>query len=137
VYHGDWHVQTYPSLAITIPELLWTVCANVAVSLPYRVGNFELTALRRQKSAYRSGLFNLGVPFSVNLRTADFYMRPQAPQTQASIGSFEGHLSRDFGCGAWVSAGRQFLLGWRDDFRRHRQFIRCQPSENRSTKLPR
>src|SRR5215472_12207223 len=42
--------------------------ANVTASLPYGVGNFEAAALGRQRSAYLSGLFDLGVRFSVNLR---------------------------------------------------------------------
>jgi len=42
--------------------------ANINVSLPYGIGNFEAAALGKQRSAYRSGLFELGVRFSVNLK---------------------------------------------------------------------
>jgi len=42
--------------------------ANITASLPYGVGNFEAAALGRQRSAYRSGLFDLGVRISVNLK---------------------------------------------------------------------
>src|SRR5215831_12339468 len=42
--------------------------ANIVVSQPYGVGNFKTAALGRQKSAYRSGLFDLGFRFSVNLK---------------------------------------------------------------------
>jgi hypothetical protein len=41
--------------------------ANIAASLPYGVGTFEAAALGRQISAYRSGLLDLGVRFTVNL----------------------------------------------------------------------
>jgi hypothetical protein len=159
--------------------------ANVTASLPYGVGNFEAAALGRQKSAYLSGLFDLGVRFSVNLRggpamapeqfsrwkqktilgvsirmiaptgqysptnllnwginrwafkpefgysrrwknwvldgyagawlyttnSADFHIPRPAPQTEEPIGSFEGHLSRDFGRGTWVSLDSNFWWG--------------------------
>ena len=42
--------------------------ANITASLPYGVGNFEAAALGKQGSAYRSGLFDLGVRLSVNLK---------------------------------------------------------------------
>ena len=41
--------------------------ANITASLPYGVGNFEAAALGKQKSAYRSGLLDLGFRFSINL----------------------------------------------------------------------
>jgi hypothetical protein len=159
--------------------------ANVTASLPYGVGNFEAAGLVRQKSAYLSGLFDLGVRFSVNLRggpamtpeqfsrwkqktilgvsirviaptgqysptnllnwginrwafkpefgysrrwknwvldgyagawfyttnLADFHIPRPAPQTEEPIGSFEGHLSRDFGRGTWVSLDSNFWWG--------------------------
>ena len=42
--------------------------ANVTASLPYGVGTFEAAALGKNASAYRSGLLDLGVRFSVNLK---------------------------------------------------------------------
>lgn len=159
--------------------------ANVTASLPYGVGNFEASALERERSAYRSGLFDLGLRFSVNLKggpamevnqfskwkqktilgaslrviaptgqysstslinwginrwafkpefgysrrwgnwvldgyggvwfyttnPADFRISGPEPQTQEPIGSFEGHLSRDFGRGTWVSLDGNFWWG--------------------------
>jgi hypothetical protein len=162
--------------------------ANITASLPYGVGNFEAAALGKQKSAYRSGLLDLGFRFSVNLKGAPamqadefakwkqktilgasirviaptgqytstrlvnwginrwafkpelgysrrwgdwvldgyggawFYttnpadfnisnMSSPAPQTEEPIGSFEGHLSRDFGRGTWVSLDGNFWWG--------------------------
>ena len=159
--------------------------ANVTASLPYGVGNFEAAALGRQKSAYLSGLFDLGFRFSVNVKggpamplgqfskwkqktilgvsirviaptgqysptnllnwginrwafkpefgysrrwnnwlldgyagawfyttnSADFHIPRPAPQTEEPIGSFEGHLSRDFGRGTWVSVDGNFWWG--------------------------
>lgn len=159
--------------------------ANVIASLPYGVGNFQAAALGRQKSAYRSGLFDLSVRFSVNLKggpampfeqfskwkqktilgaslrviaptgqyssnnqinwginrwalkpefgysrrwsnwvldgyagawfyttnPSDFHIPLPAPQTEEPIGSFEGHLSRDFGRGTWVSLDGNFWWG--------------------------
>jgi len=159
--------------------------ANVSVSLPYGVGNFEAAALGKTKSAYRSGFFDLGVRFSVNLmggpamradefakwkqktilgaslrvivptgqysptqlinwgmnrwafkpelgcsrrwgnwvldgyggvwlytnNSADFHIPLPAPQSQEPIGSFEGHLSRDFGRGTWLSVDGNFWWG--------------------------
>jgi hypothetical protein len=35
--------------------------ANITASLPYAIGNFEAAALGKQRSAYRSGLADLGV----------------------------------------------------------------------------
>ena len=159
--------------------------ANVTASLPYGVGNFEATALGKNGSAYRSGLLDLGLRFSVNLKggpampveqfskwkqktilgasirviaptgqysstrlinwglnrwafkpefgysrrwtkwvldgyggawvyttnSADFHIPRAAPQTEEPIGSFEGHLSRDFGRGTWVSLDGNFWWG--------------------------
>jgi hypothetical protein len=159
--------------------------ANITASLPYGVGTFEAAALGKQRSAYRSGLLDLGARFSVNLlggpaleagqfvkwqqRTllgvslraiaptgqysptqlvnwginrwafkpefgyserwgnwildgyggawlytqnpADFQISRPAPQTEEPIGSFEGHLSRDFGRGTWVSIDGNFWWG--------------------------
>jgi hypothetical protein len=159
--------------------------ANVTASLPYGVGNFEATALGKQKSAYRSGLADLSVRFSLNLingpamtleqfskwkqknilgvslrviaptgqysptqlinwginrwafkpelgysrrfghwvldgysgvwfyttNSMEFNIPHPAPQTEEPIGSFEGHLSRDFGRGTWVSLDGNFWWG--------------------------
>jgi hypothetical protein len=159
--------------------------ANINVSLPYGVGNFEAAALGKHRSAYRSGLLDVGVRFSVNLKggpamqmeqfskwkqktilgasirviaptgqysptqlvnwginrwafkpefgysqrwghwvldgyggawfytknSADFHIPSPAPQTEEPIGSFEGHLSRDFGRGTWVSLDGNFWWG--------------------------
>ena len=159
--------------------------ANINASLPYGVGNFQAAALGRQKSAYRSGLLDLGVRLSVNLvggpampaeqfskwkqktllgvslrviaptgqyqptrlinwginrwafkpelgysgrwgnwvldgyggawfytsNPADFHIPQPAAQTEEPIGSFEGHLSRDFGRGTWVSLDGNFWWG--------------------------
>jgi len=159
--------------------------ANITASLPYGVGNFEAAALGRQKSAYLSGLFDLGFRFSVNIKggpamrlgefskwkqktilgvslrvmaptgqysptkllnwginrwafkpefgysrrwsnwvldgyagvwfyttnSADFHIPHPAPQTEEPVGSFEGHLSRDFGRGTWVSLDGNFWWG--------------------------
>jgi hypothetical protein len=41
--------------------------ANIIASLPYGVGTFEAAALGKNRSAYRSGLLDLGIRFSVNL----------------------------------------------------------------------
>ena len=159
--------------------------ANITASLPYGVGNFEAAALGKNKSAYRSGLLDVGVRLSVNLKggpamqaaefskwqqktilgislrviaptgqygptklvnwglnrwafkpelgysrrwnhwvfdgyggawfyttnAADFHLPHPAPQTQEPIGSFESHLSRDFGRGTWVSLDGNFWWG--------------------------
>jgi Putative MetA-pathway of phenol degradation len=42
--------------------------ANVAVSLPYAVGNFQGQLQQQQRSVYRSGLMDFGARFSVNLK---------------------------------------------------------------------
>ena len=42
--------------------------ANITASVPYGVGTFETAALGKQRSAYRSGLADLGVRFSLNLK---------------------------------------------------------------------
>jgi outer membrane putative beta-barrel porin/alpha-amylase len=159
--------------------------ANVTVSLPYGIGNFEAAALGKRRSAYRSGLFDFGARFSVNLiggpamqsehfskwrqknilgaslrviaptgqysptqlinwginrwafkpelgysrrwgnwlldayggawfyttNAADFHIPRPTEQSQEPIGSFEGHLSRDFGRGTWVSLDGNFWWG--------------------------
>jgi len=159
--------------------------ANMNASLPYGVGTFRAAALGRQKSAYRSGLLDLGIRLSVNLvggpamtaeqfskwkqktllgasirviaptgqyqptrlinwginrwafkpelgysgrwghwvldgyggawfytsNPADFHLPQPAPQTEEPVGSFEGHLSRDFGRGTWVSLDGNFWWG--------------------------
>src|ERR1700751_3230175 len=159
--------------------------ANINVSLPYGVGNFEAAALGKHRSAYRSGLLDVGVRFSVNLKGGPAMQMEQfskwkqktilgasirviaptgqysptqlinwginrwafkpefgysqrwghwvldgyggagvftknsanlpnpspAPQTEEPIGSFEGHLSRDFGRGTWVSLDGNFWWG--------------------------
>jgi hypothetical protein len=159
--------------------------AHITASLPYGLGNFHATGLGKQRLTYRSGLFDLGVRFSVNLKggpamsleqfsqwkqksilgvslrviaptgqyspmqlinwginrwafkpelgysvrsgkwvldsyagvwfyttnSADFHIPSPAPQTQEPIGSFEGHLSRDFGRGTWVSLDGNFWWG--------------------------
>jgi hypothetical protein len=43
--------------------------------------------------------------------SADFDIPRPVPQTQAPIGSFEGHLSRDFGLGTWASLDGNFWWG--------------------------
>jgi hypothetical protein len=43
--------------------------------------------------------------------SADFHIPRPAPQTQEPIGSLEGHLSRDFGRGTWVSLDGNFWWG--------------------------
>ena len=43
--------------------------------------------------------------------SADFHIPRPAPQTEEPIGSFEGHLSRDFGLGTWVSLDGNFWWG--------------------------
>jgi hypothetical protein len=45
------------------------------------------------------------------LNHADFQISRPAPQTEEPIGSFEGHLSRDFGRGTWVSLDGNFWWG--------------------------
>jgi len=159
--------------------------ANITASLPYGVGTFNAAALGKGGSAYRSGLVDLGVRFSVNLKggpampvdqflkwkqktilgaslrviaptgqysptqlinwginrwafkpefgysrswgtwivdgyggawfyttnSADFHIPGPAPQTEEPIGSFEGHLSRDFGRGTWASLDGNFWWG--------------------------
>ena len=159
--------------------------ANFSVSLPYGFGNFEANGFGQTRRAYRSGLFDLGGRFSVNLKggpamapeqfahwkqgtiigaslrviapsgqysskqllnwgmnrwafkpelgfsqrwgnwvldgyggvwlytknSADFDIPLPAPQTQEPIGSFEGHLSRDFSRGTWISLDGNFWWG--------------------------
>ena len=159
--------------------------ANISASLPYAIGTFEAAALGKQRSAYRSGLADLGVRLSVNLKggsameveqfskwqqktilgaslrviapsgqysstqlinwginrwafkpefgysrrwshwlldgyggvwlytknSAGFHIPRPSPQTEEPIGSFEGHLSRDFGRGTWVSLDGNFWWG--------------------------
>ena len=159
--------------------------ANITASLPYGVGTFQTAALGKERSAYRSGLVDLGVRYSMNLKggramsveqfskwkqktilgislrviaptgqysptqlinwginrwafkpefgysrswgkwvldgyggawfyttnSAEFNMPYPAPQTQEPIGSFEGHLSRDFGPGTWASLDGNFWWG--------------------------
>ena len=43
--------------------------------------------------------------------SADFHIPRPAPQTEEPIGSLEGHLSRDFGRGTWVSLDGNFWWG--------------------------
>ena len=159
--------------------------ANITAALPYGVGNFNAVALKGQRSVYRSGLLDLGLRLSVNLKggpamhveqfakwkqktllgasirviaptgqysptqlvnwsinswafkpefgysqrwtrwvldgyggawfytenSATFQIPRPAPQTEQPIGSFEGHLSRDFGRGTWVSLDGNFWWG--------------------------
>lgn len=40
-----------------------------------------------------------------------FHIPRPTPQTEGPIGSFEGHLSRDFGRGTWVSLDGNFWWG--------------------------
>jgi hypothetical protein len=42
--------------------------ANIIASLPYGVGTFEASALGKGTTAYRSGMLDLGVRLSVNLK---------------------------------------------------------------------
>jgi hypothetical protein len=51
--------------------------ANVNVSLPYGVGNFQGSALGRSGSVYRSGLFDCGIRLSVNLKGGPAMSLPQ------------------------------------------------------------
>ena len=159
--------------------------ANITSSLPYGVGTFQAAALGKHASAYRSGLLDLGVRFSVNLlggpsmsgeqflkwkqktilglslrmiaptgqysskqlinwginrwafkpelgysrrwgnwvvdgyggvwfytaNSSEFHIPLPAQQTEEPIGSLEGHLSRDFGRGTWVSLDGNFWWG--------------------------
>ena len=179
---GTYHV---PILSYYHSLSFFGRAANLTASLPYGVGNFSAAAFEQQKSAYRSGLLDLSVRFSVNLRggpampreqfakwkqktilgvslkvtaptgqysstkilnwginrwafkpefgysrrwgnwlvdgyagawfytanTADFHVPRPAPQTEEPIGSFEGHLSRDFGRGTWISLDGNFWWG--------------------------
>jgi len=43
-------------------------CANIAAWLPDGVGTFQGSALGTDKQVYRSGLFDSGFRFSVNLK---------------------------------------------------------------------
>jgi len=43
--------------------------------------------------------------------SADFHLPRPAPLNQDPIGSFEGHLSRDFGRGTWISLDGNFWWG--------------------------
>jgi len=52
--------------------------------------------------------------------SADFHIPLPGPQTEEPIASFEGHLSRDFGRGTWVSLDCNFWW-WRHDFKRNTQ----------------
>jgi hypothetical protein len=47
--------------------------------------------------------------YTVN--SAEFHIPRPAPQREEPIGSFEGHLSRDFGHGTWVSLDGNFWWG--------------------------
>jgi hypothetical protein len=159
--------------------------ANVTASLPYGVGTFQASALEKSRSAYRSGMLDVGVRFSVNLKggpampveqfskwkqntilgvslrviaptgqysstrlinwginrwafkpefgysrswgkwvldgyggawfyttnSAHFHIPDPLPQAEGPIGSFEGHLSRNFGRGTWVSLDSNFWRG--------------------------
>jgi hypothetical protein len=159
--------------------------ANVAVGLPYGIGNFSGTVLGKEESVYRSGLVDFTARFSVNLlggpamaprefarwkqktllgasvkiiaptgqydpvklvnwginrwafkpefgyserwgtwvldayagawfyttNPASYAVPKPLPQTEAPIGSFEGHLSRNFGAGTWVSLDGNFWWG--------------------------
>ncbi len=42
--------------------------ANITVSLPYGIGNFRGTAIGAETNAHRSGLLDVSVRFSVNLK---------------------------------------------------------------------
>lgn len=159
--------------------------ANIAVGLPYGVGDFSGVLAGKPASVYRSGLLDVTTRFSVNLlggpamqprefgrwkqkvllgaslkvisptgqyngtklvnwginrwafkpefgyserwgnwlldayAGAWFYTTNQEsfalpkplPQTESPIGSFEGHLSRNFGAGTWVSLDGNFWWG--------------------------
>jgi hypothetical protein len=45
------------------------------------------------------------------MNSADFALPRPAPKSQDPIGSFEGHLSRDFGRGTWISLDGNFWWG--------------------------
>ena len=86
--------------------------ANVTASLPYGAGNFEAAALGKQRLAYRSGLLDgYGGAWFYTENSAEFHLPHPAPQTEEPIGSFEGHLSRDFGRGTWASVDGNFWFG--------------------------
>jgi Putative MetA-pathway of phenol degradation len=160
--------------------------ANITVALPYGVGTFKGDVLGISREAYRSGLLDLTIRFSVNLlggpsmdrkefmkwrqktllgasvkvlaptgqysgrqlvnwglnrwaikpeigysrrfwrdwlldayagawfytTNSEFFGRPvPLPQTQAPIGSFEGHLSRNFGLRTWASLDGNYWFG--------------------------
>ena len=160
--------------------------ANITASLPYGVGTFKGDVLGTSREAYRSGLLDLSLRFSVNLlggpamslqdflkwrqktllgvsvkvlaptgqysgrqlvnwglnrwaikpeigysrrlwrewildlyggawfytTNSEFPARPlPLPQTEAPIGSFEGHLSRNFGQRTWASLDGNYWFG--------------------------
>ena len=159
--------------------------ANVALGLPYGVGDFSGTVLGEEESVYRSGLVDFTARFSVNLlggpamaprefvkwkqktllgasvkiiaptgqydpaklvnwginrwafkpevgyserwgnwlldtyggvwfyttNPASYAIPTPKPQTEDPIGSFEGHISRNFGDGTWVSLDGNFWWG--------------------------
>jgi outer membrane putative beta-barrel porin/alpha-amylase len=160
--------------------------ANITASLPYGVGTFRGDVLGTSREAYRSGLLDLTIRFSVNLlggpsmdlkdfvkwrqkallgasvkvlaptgqysgrqlvnwglnrwaikpeigysqrlwrdwildayagawfytTNSEFFSRPvPLPQTQSPIGSFEGHLSRNFGRRTWASLDGNYWFG--------------------------
>jgi hypothetical protein len=57
-----------PSLSLYHSFSFFGRSANVAVWLPYGVGTFQAPVLGTKKQIYRSGLFDSGVRFSVNLK---------------------------------------------------------------------
>ena len=160
--------------------------SNITVALPYGVGTFKGDVLGTSREAYRSGLLDLTIRFSVNLlggpsmdlkdfakwrqktllgasvkvlaptgqyngrqlvnwglnrwaikpeigysrrfwrdwlldayagawfytTNSQFFSIPvPVPQTQAPVGSFEGHLSRNFGLKTWASLDGNYWFG--------------------------
>jgi hypothetical protein len=180
---GSYHI---PALSYYHSFRLFGRSANLTGLLPYGVGTFQGSVLGTQRQIYRSGLLDLGLRFSVNLKggpamsaaefakwkqktllgvsliviaptgqydpthlvnwginrwafkpelgysrrrgnwlldgyagvwfyttNSAFYSIPNPqPQTETPIGSFEGHLSYDFGkLHSWASLDGNFWIG--------------------------
>jgi hypothetical protein len=88
--------------------------ANVAVSLPYAVGNFQGQLQQQQRSVYRSGLMDFGARFSVNLKggpampPADFIKWRQnvllgvSLKVIAPTGQYDGTKLVNWGINRWA-----------------------------------
>jgi outer membrane putative beta-barrel porin/alpha-amylase len=66
-----------PSLSYYHSFSLFGRSANVTGFLPYGVGTFQGSVLGTQRQIYRSGLFDLGVRFSVNLKGGPAMAAPE------------------------------------------------------------